>query len=54
MNTQEPGRRVHLGFAIASVEFYRINGFFIPTDQMDNGTVGRPAEWGLSFNFRFD
>jgi iron complex outermembrane receptor protein len=35
-------------------EYYRINGFYIPTDQMDNGTLGRPREWGLTFGFRFD
>ena len=35
-------------------EYYRINGFYIPTDQMDNGTLGRPREWGLTFGFRFE
>ena len=34
--------------------FYRINGFFIPADQIDNGTVGRPREWGLTVDFRLD
>ncbi|MBB6096472.1 iron complex outermembrane receptor protein [Povalibacter uvarum] len=35
-------------------EYYRINGFYIPTDQMDNGTLGRPREWGVTFGFRFE
>ncbi|MFC4313143.1 TonB-dependent receptor [Steroidobacter flavus] len=35
-------------------EYYRINGFYIPTDQMDNGTLGRPREWGLTFGFKFE
>ncbi len=37
-----------------SNEYYRINGFFIPFDQMDNGTVGRPREWGVTFSFAFE
>lgn len=35
-------------------EYYRINGFFIPADQMDNGTLGRPREWALTFGLSFD
>jgi iron complex outermembrane receptor protein len=32
-------------------EFYRINGFFLPADQIDTGTPGRPREWGLSVRY---
>jgi iron complex outermembrane receptor protein len=32
-------------------EFYRINGFFLPADQIDTGTPARPREWGLSVRY---
>ncbi|MBB6096489.1 iron complex outermembrane receptor protein [Povalibacter uvarum] len=32
-------------------QFYRINGFFLPADQIDTGTPARPREWGMSLRY---
>lgn len=31
--------------------FYRINGLFVPADQLDTGTPGRPREFGVAVRF---
>jgi iron complex outermembrane receptor protein len=32
-------------------QFYRLNGFFLPADQIDTGTPARPREWALTFRY---
>jgi len=31
--------------------FYRLNGFFLPADQIETGTPARPREWSLSVRY---
>jgi iron complex outermembrane receptor protein len=35
-------------------EYYFNSGFFTKAEQIHFMTVGRPREWGLQFNFRFE
>jgi iron complex outermembrane receptor protein len=32
-------------------QFYRLNGFFLPADQIETGTPARPREWALTFQY---
>ena len=32
-------------------QFYRLNGFFLPADQIEIGTLARPREWSLSVRY---
>jgi iron complex outermembrane receptor protein len=32
-------------------QFYRLNGFFLPADQIETGTPARPREWSLSVRY---
>jgi outer membrane receptor protein involved in Fe transport len=34
--------------------YYRISGYTIAPLGLDNGTLGRPREWGVTLNYRFD
>src|SRR5262249_27994782 len=32
-------------------QFYRLNGFFLPADQIDTGTPARPREWAITVRY---